>query len=1070
MLGFRWRAAAVVLAVVAAFVVPGPPATAAATTAAVASVAGPVQYVGDAVGKVFTVAVRNSGTRSLGAVQVDVPGKAWRVAGCPAGPAGWARVVSAQGCSFRSPAGPAGNIGPGATVRFQVKARTLPSDRDRKGTWKVLARSDSPVQYVTARPGGRGLQVQAYSLEITNVLSRGPVRGIGSACPATVRSAKAGSRTVLVICGRNHARVPFALNPGSAKLAGDFGTPGRLVSGRVKPGRASVVVANYADVLVSKVLGANRKVALTLTSTSGQRAPRVTYGGFSVTDLAPVAKPVSQAVTEDVPTAVTLVATDPDGDTTTFKVLTGPAHGKLSGLSGPSCSGSPGRTCRTQTTYVPVKDYAGPDSFRYQVRDDFGKTVTATAKLSVAGVNDAPTRVNLNPQSVREGLAAPALVGALTTSDPDAGDRFSYALVPGDGDADNALFAISGTSLLTAVVLDRETKPTASVRIRSTDGGGVFVDQVLLLTVRNTNEPPTGITLDRATVLENQPAATTVGTLSTTDPDPDDTHSYALVPTSGGDEAGFALSGPTLSTTVPFDREARSSYALVVRSTDLAGEFVDTPLTITVVNANEPPAAPVLTGSALDENQAPGSTIGTLSATDPDGDALTYSLAAGPDAAAFTVVGTALRSAKAFDFETRSSYSLRLLASDGSGGSSEATVTVTVRNVSEAPAGVALSSTTVPENSTGPALVGTLSAVDPDGDAVTFALPAGAGDNASFTVSGSALRTVGPFDRETKGSYSVSVVARDAGGLASPAAAFTVVVGNVNEQPTDLALSNVAVPEGAAPPTAVGTLSTVDPDGGTFGYAFADGGADNRLFSLAGAALNAEQSFNYETRHTYSVRIRSTDEGGLWTEKAFTIEVTNANEKPTSLDLSGTTVPENSKVGTVVGTLSSTDPDAGDSASYSLPTGLGDNGSFQVQGTTVVTTNSFDFEAKAAYTLTVRVTDGGKATFDQTVTIQVTNVNDPPLDLVLHGLPVGAPATAGTHIATFSTEDPDAGDTFVYGLVAGVNDTDNGSFRLSGNELRSAVDLVAGEYRIRVSSTDTGDEWVDRSFTITVTP
>jgi hypothetical protein len=97
----------------------------------------------------------------------------------------------------------------------------------------------------------------------------------------------------------------------------------------------------------------------------------------------------------------------------------------------------------------------------------------------------------------------------------------------------------------------------------------------------------------------------------------------------------------------------------------------------------------------------------------------------------------------------------------------------------------------------------------------------------------------------------------------------------------------------------------------------------------------------------------------------------------------------------------------------------------------------------------VRVTDGGKATFDQAVTIQVTNVNDPPLDLVLHGLPVGGPATAGTLIATFSTEDPDAGDTFVYGLVAGVNDTDNGSFRLSGNELRSAVDLVAGEYRIR---------------------
>ena len=51
----------------------------------------------------------------------------------------------------------------------------------------------------------------------------------------------------------------------------------------------------------------------------------------------------------------------------------------------------------------------------------------------------------------------------------------------------------------------------------------------LQTTTQGTNHPPTDIALAPASVLENEPVGTVVGTFSTTDPDVGDTFSYTLV-------------------------------------------------------------------------------------------------------------------------------------------------------------------------------------------------------------------------------------------------------------------------------------------------------------------------------------------------------------------------------------------------------------------------------------------------------------------------------------------------------------------------------------------------------------
>jgi gliding motility-associated-like protein len=255
-------------------------------------------------------------------------------------------------------------------------------------------------------------------------------------------------------------------------------------------------------------------------------------------------------------------------------------------------------------------------------------------------------------------------------------------------------------------------------------------------------------------------------------------------------------------------------------------------------------------------------------------------------------------------------------------------------------------------------------------------------DNASFAITGSTLSTAAVFDFETKSSYSIRVRVTDAGGL-SFEKVFTIGVTDVNDAPTNISASASSVAENAASGTTVATLSTTDADAGdTFTYTLVSGagGTDNASFAITGSTLTTAAVFDFETKSSYSVRVRVTDAGGLSFEKEFTITVTNVNEAPTALALSNTSVLENAASGTTVGTLAGTDADAGDTHTYTLVAGTGstDNASFTITGTTLSTAAVFNFEAKNSYAIRVRVTDAGGLSFERAFTITVTDVNEAP--------------------------------------------------------------------------------------------
>jgi endonuclease/exonuclease/phosphatase family metal-dependent hydrolase len=120
-----------------------------------------------------------------------------------------------------------------------------------------------------------------------------------------------------------------------------------------------------------------------------------------------------------------------------------------------------------------------------------------------------------------------------------------------------------------------------------------------------------------------------------------------------------------------------------------------------------------------------------------------------------------------------------------------------------------------------------------------------------------------------------------AGGQAIPPNVTFTITDVSNRAPTGLQLSNNSLVENSIVNTVVGSLTTLDPDvGDSFLYALVDGigSSDNSKFSIVGNSLRAIQAFDFETQNRFSVRIRSTDQGGLWFEQAFGIQLFDENE------------------------------------------------------------------------------------------------------------------------------------------------------------------------------------------------
>lgn len=708
--------------------------------------------------------------------------------------------------------------------------------------------------------------------------------------------------------------------------------------------------------------------------------------------------------------------------------------------------------------------------------------LTPQPDISVISLNRTPTGIGLGGNVVYENSPNGTVVGSLYTSDPDPGDSFTYTLLNDAG----GRFIASGNQiyLVNSGLLNYEANNSHTILVRTTDRAGAFYDQYLPIEVRDVNEAPTNVVLSPATVDENVEIGTIVGSLSSTDPDANNTFSYQLVAGTGDtDNAKFELVGNQIKLKESPDFEAQPSYSIRVRTTDQNGLFFEKSLTIAVNDSNEIPTDLTLSADTVDENITSTVSAATFVTLDPDAsEALTYALVAGEgdvDNAAFEIVGNQLRFLNAPDYETKSTYNLRVKVTDKGGLSIERSLTLAIQDVNEAPDSLTLSQTNLHENTGNGALVGTFAATDPDAnETLTYQLVEGAGDadNAQFEIVGNQLRFIQNPNFEAQSTYRIRVATVDAEGL-SLEKTFTITLNDLNDAPTDLDLSNSAVGQGILPNTVVGTFSTADQDANeqfTYELVSGLGDDDNAEFTLIDNELRLNRSPNFALKPDYSIRVRTTDKGGASFTKVLQIVVNQDNDAPTGLNLSQTSINENNVINAVVGALSTVDPNPGNTFTYSLVSGEGsaDNAAFAIVGNDLILKNSANYENKLSYSVRIRTTDQAGASFSQAFTIAIDDVNEAPTNLTLSNSAIAENSVPDVLIGTLSSVDADAHNSFTYSLVAGTGDGDNGVFAIAGDQLylKALPNFeVKPSYRIRVRTTDQAGAFFDKTLAIRVT-
>ncbi|MDF8333605.1 Calx-beta domain-containing protein [Novosphingobium cyanobacteriorum] len=441
--------------------------------------------------------------------------------------------------------------------------------------------------------------------------------------------------------------------------------------------------------------------------------------------------------------------------------------------------------------------------------------------------------------------------------------------------------------------------------------------------------------------------------------------------------------------------------------------------------------------------------VTAVTATNPAGGALAYSIVGGDDLGLFNIdVATGVLSFKAApDFEapgdvgSNNVYNLTVRVSDGTLGSYQL-LAVSITNVNEAPRFTTGASLSAPENGTA---IATIAATDPDAGAkLTYSITGGA-DAALLQINANtgalsfkaAPNFEAPGDAGANRVYDVTIKVSD--GALTASKAFAITLTNVNEAPTITSNGGgvnaaVSIAENSR---AVTTVTATDPDAGATRTFSITGGADAALFQIDSAtgALSFKAAPNFEARgdaganNVYDVIVQVSD-GVLTDSQAIAVTVTNANDAPRITSNGGgvTAAVAVAESGSAVTKVVAVDDDAGATVTYSI-TGGADAALFRISSTGALAFISrpnferpLDAGGNNIYDVVVTASDG-VLTDSQALAVTVTNVNEAP---VIRSNGAGANASIALAENTLAVtrvigRDPDAGATLTYSIVGGAD-------------------------------------------------
>ena len=560
-------------------------------------------------------------------------------------------------------------------------------------------------------------------------------------------------------------------------------------------------------------------------------------------------------------------------------------------------------------------DAAGGTTLEFQltVTDKEGQSDSDTVTVTVTGAEPEPEPENTPPTASIDAAQVTAAVAGETVALQGVGNdaetaaeslTFAWSQVGGTPQA-SIVSATTATAAFTAPDVTGETQLT--FRLTVTDEGGLSASAETTIAVSPPPEPentPPTASIDAAQVTTAE-AGEMVALQGVGNDAETAAESLTFAWSQVGETPSVSIASASTATaafTAPdVTEETELTFRLTVTDEGGLSASAETTVTISPPPEPEPNRAPTFDANidtvlTVAENSAAGTNVGApITATDPDGNTLTYSLS-GADAGSFEIDAATgqvqTKSGVVYDYEARPAYSLAVIADDGKGLSASILVTVNLTDVNEAPAFDEGASATrqVAENSPAGTSIGLpLTATDQDSDTLTYSLSGS--DAGSFEIDAATgqLTTIDgvTYDYETKASYAVTVTVEDA-DHAVATISVTVSLTDVEEAVPNQApifdegdgatrtlAENTAAGENVGLP-----LTATDPDEDTLTYTLS--GADDGSFDLNAATGQlttvAGVTYDYETKASYAVTVTAEDPEGASASISVTVSLTDVDE------------------------------------------------------------------------------------------------------------------------------------------------------------------------------------------------
>ncbi|BFT32231.1 hypothetical protein D210916BOD24_34070 [Alteromonas sp. D210916BOD_24] len=430
---------------------------------------------------------------------------------------------------------------------------------------------------------------------------------------------------------------------------------------------------------------------------------------------------------------------------------------------------------------------APSDSFAFSLADGgedgaaavTGNTFAITIKSTP--VNSVPVDISWSPANLSQSTALAGVnVGTVSTTDADSGDSHTYSLV-GIGSSvsgtcssavNNALFTVSGSTLKAASAL---LAGTYNFCLQTSDGASSYQKTLSLMVADDISPSGYGVSIDQSEInLSNETAMS----FTVTDAEVGATYNYTILGTSGEGVTGAGTINTSTQQVSGINVQSLPEGTLTLRlSLTDANDNTGSNVTATVQKRYN--TVPIITQGesavlTLDENSS-GSI--NLSATDEDGNTLTWSIVSGANNGSVvlnSITGNSVIALYTPEIDFNGSDNFVVQVSDGS-ATDNITVAVTVAAVNRPPVATTLVVTTAEDTSV---------VISPQGEDADE-------DNLTFEVVESPLE--GDLDTSTlpwkytpsenfNGEDSFSYIASD-GKRDSEPAIVTITITPVNDAP-----------------------------------------------------------------------------------------------------------------------------------------------------------------------------------------------------------------------------------------------------------------------------------------------